>query len=362
MSSKKAIDKQKKMVYNTNCKKGIHGFSALERVRLSARQVDNSDFREETVLLSSARNFLITFLVAALVFGGLAYFFYPKLAAMLPTAERTEESEEESEFSGLISTENSTTSGNIDISDPAEELRGSVGGLLIYKNDDGETVGVRYLRYNLDKEAVAYCDIPVSTTLYNDVGASVPLSDMFGMVSGARAAEMIVALTGCSADFYIVLKPDSLPDLIAGMSAPYYNLKTEIDYKNPKYEDVDLPIDSALPADYYRHVDAGRVGLNKETLEIILEYYRLSGDTQRMDSMLLGMYSMLMTQVVTEQKSVLAADYARAAGLLKRAETNITKEFLSEHAADLFRFNEYERKDIPYSGRTTIKAFKDFDR
>lgn len=314
-------------------------------------------------MISSMRNFFITFLIALIVFGVLGYVFYPKLVSMLPTAEHEDESEDPVDFSGTES-ERETTSGTIEISDPVGRVRGSIGGLLIYKNDDGSVIGVRYLRYNLDSEAVAFCDIPVSTTLYNDVGASVPISDMFGMVSGAQASEMILALTGCNADFFLTLTPDSLSDMIAGMSAPYFNLKTEIDYKNPKYEDYESVPGEALPADYYRHVDAGRVGLNKETLGIILEYYRLNaGDGgQKMNSMLLTMYSMLMTQIVNEQRAVLEADPARTIGLFKHAKTDLTTEFLTEYGSDLFRFAEYDRKDIAYSSRTTIKEFKDFDR
>ena len=314
-------------------------------------------------MISSMRNFFITFIIALIVFGVLAYVFYPKLEALLPTAEQEEESEPTGDFSGTES-EQSITSGTIDISEPGGRVRGSVGGLLIYKNDADEVVGVRYLRYNLDSEQVAVCEIPVTTTLYNDVGALVPISDMFGMVSGEQASEMIVALTGCDADFFITLSPDSLADMIAGMSAPYFNLKTEIDYKNPKYEDYDPPAGTALPADYYRHVDAGRVGLSKETLDIILEYYRLNASDggQKMNSMLLTMYSMLMNQLVNEQRTMLSADYARTIGLFRHAETNLNEEFLGDYGEDLFRFVELERKDIAYSSRTTIKEFKDFDR
>lgn len=313
-------------------------------------------------MISSMRNFFITFIIALVVFGVLAYVFYPKLAAMLPTAEQSEEEETSEDVPGEVSGQG-TTSGTIEISDPVGRVRGSVGGLLIYQNDEGEAVGVRYVRFNLDSGKVAYCEIPVTTTLYNDVGASVPIADMFGMVSGEQASEMILALTGFDADFFLTLTPDSLSDMIAGMNAPYFNLKTEIDYKNPKYADYDPSAGTALPADYYRHVDAGRVGLNKETLDIILEYYReIEGGGQKMDAMLLTMYSMLMNQVVNEQCAVLSADYARTIGLFKRAKTNLSLEFLGEYGEDLFGFAEAERKVIPYSGRTTIKDFKDFDR
>lgn len=318
-------------------------------------------------MISSLRNFFITFVIALLVFGGLAYYFYPKLVAMLPTAEQEEESGEQSEgISEVSGGEQSTTSGVvIDVSEPEERQKGLLGGLLIFRDDDNEVVGVEYVRYDLDREKVAVCDIPVSTVLYNEVGASVPLSDLFGMVSGSKASEMAFALTGCNSDFFVVLTPDSLGTLIAGMNAPYYSLKAEIDYKNPKYEDYEPPVGSAYPADYFRHVDAGRVGLNSENLAIILEYYRLYGGQngrETMKQMLSGLYKTLVSQIVNEQKAALSSDPGKLARLLKKADNNLTDAFLAEHGADLLRFSEFERKDIPYSSRTTIKAFKDFER
>lgn len=317
-------------------------------------------------MISSLRNFFITFVIALLVFGGLAYYFYPKLVAMLPTAEQEESDETSEGVSEASGGETSSTSGVvIDVSEPEERQKGLLGGLLIFKDDENEVLGVEYVRYDLDREKVAVCEIPVSTVLYNEVGASVPLSDLFGMVNGSKAAEMAFALTGCNTDFYIVLTPASLDNLISGMNAPYYSLKAEIDYKNPKYEDYEPPIGGAYPSDYFRHVDAGRVGLNSENLAIILEYYRLYGGQngrETMKQMLSGLYKTLVSQLVNEQKTALSADPAKAAKIVKSAETNLNEAFFTDHGADLFRFSEFERTDIPYSSRTTIKAFKDFER
>ncbi len=309
-------------------------------------------------MASSMRNFFVTFVLALLIFGGLAFFFYDDLAAFLPQSE-TEESED-----AAMSEEPSRST-----SEPSEisvVLNGEVlNGLIVTKNADGEVLGAYFLRYNSGVYKIISCELSLSVSLYNEVGALVPLGDYLRIYTIEEAAKAVCALTGYSADFYLEVTPDSLNGLIEQMHNPHYLVRQEIHYVNPIYEDVSV---GAVPPDYYKHVDAGEIALTAETLSVILEHYSLCDGAdghESYDKMLTGLYQSLFEQVMGEQKTIFSVDPDRFARALSGMKTNLDSTFLTEYADLLFKYTDadYTIQEIPYTTRdATLHSIKTADQ
>lgn len=317
-------------------------------------------------LASSLRNFFITFLIASLLFGGLAWFYYDDLEALLPQAGGELSADESSD--SAYSADTSSPGGVIDIpSDPGDGL-GILNGLIVTKNANGEVLSAQFLRFNSDKRIIVSCKLSLDASLYNDVNVPVPLRDYLRMYPIITSAKAICALTGYSADFYLELSPSSLSKMVADMQSPTYFLRQEVKYVNPIYENVPLDPAQPLPEDYYKEVQSGQIRLTEENLATILEHYsRCDGSDGHgnYNSLLTDLYQSLLGQLADGEKAVMEADPARLARVLSGGMTNMDADFMTEHASLLLKYNEdaYLKKEIPYTTRETVlRNIKSADR
>lgn len=316
---------------------------------------------------SSFLHFLITFVIAFAVFGILAYTYYDSLASQIPSGN-TEESEPAE--SGAETSKQDNSSGILidipDESDVTEEKLGAVNGLIIAKNQDGFVIGARFIRINADKRMVVSCDFPTSVSLYNSVGVLIPISDYFSMIPGEEAGKAICALTGYRADFYLELTPDSLCSMLPQMDKCTFTMDRVIDYVNPKYENYVPLSEIDYPEDYYRHLDAGEVELNELAVETLLEYYRLqtaAGKSIEISNLLINMYESAIRAIVIDQKEIFRSNAKGLMSVLKEVDTNISEEFLKEHAEKLFHYGDYYLNEISYTSYdVTLPKIKDADR
>lgn len=318
-------------------------------------------------MAASLRNFFITFVLAFAVFGGLAYYYYGDLVALLP---QNAAEESEPEVSGGISADNSESSSGGEISlgpDDGDGL-GILHGLIVTKNEDGEALSARFIRINSVRREVIACNLSMGAGLYNDVGAVVPLRDYLRIYSGETASAAICSLTGYQADFYLELMPDSLDELVSNMLEPHYLVAQEIKYVNPIYKDVVFPDGVALPTDYYKYVPSGEVTLNTDIVAMIREHYSAcdgSDGHQSYDSVLSGIYESLLDQLFKEQRLFMENDTSRFAAALSGAQTNLNEAFLAEKATILMKYmdEKYLTKEIPYTTRdNTVYEFKMADK
>ncbi len=316
-------------------------------------------------LASSLRNFFITFLIASLLFGGLAWFFYDDMEALLPQADG-DVSEEESTVSSHP--EESSSGDTILIpEDPGDGL-GILNGLIVTKNANGEVLSARFMRFNSDKRIIVSCKLSLDASLYNDVNVPVPLRDYLRIYPITTSAQAICALTGYSADFYLELSPSSLYKMIERMQSPGFFLRQEVKYVNPIYENTPLDPAQPLPDDYYKEVQSGQIRLTKDTLDTIFEHYgRCDGSDGHgsYNSLLTDLYQSLLGQLADGEKSTMESDPARFADALSGGMTNMDTEFMNAHASLLLKYNEdaYEKKDVPYTSRDAVlRNIKSADR
>ena len=311
----------------------------------------------------SLRNFVLTFVLALALFGWLGIEYYDELLALLP--KEAEEVSQESSGDDTVSEEQSGP-GTILLPGEDGDGLGSLNGLVVSKNDKGEVTEALFLRLNSDRKAVLSCELPLTAVLYNDVGALVPLRDFLRLYDRQTSSMAIAALVGYSADFYLELTPSALDALVENMSQPHFLIPQEINYVNPVYQGVtDFP-GGRVPADYWRHVDAGNITMTADILAILREHYGLCDGSDGHGSYSALADSMLdsfMTQLVTEQKTVMLSDPNRYAAALSGTNTNMDAAFLAKWGELLMKYPSYKSVEITYTTRdATLKAFKEADQ
>lgn len=317
---------------------------------------------------SSLLHFLITFVIAFAVFGILAYTYYDSLVSKIPTGVPSE-SEDAYNPSGAEQSDGGESGIIVDIpSEDGEESKTEIrriSGLLIFKDSEGFVCGTRFLRINETKKVVVSCTIPVTTSLYNSVGALIPISDYFAMISGDQASRDIVALTGDTADFYIEMDVESLRSILPKLNGCTFTMDRVIDYVNPAYENYVPLFDGDYPPDYRRHIDAGEVDLTADVLEILLEYHALqlaAGKANDIRPLLNEMYESVLRTVVVDQKTTYRDNARGVMSLLSSARTNLSEPYLIENGSLLFSYGDYYKNEIPFTTHDiTLHKIKDAD-
>ena len=318
---------------------------------------------------SSLLHFLITFVIAFAVFGILAYTYYDSLVSQIPQGV-PEESDASSGQPGESENESGSESSSgyiIDIPDDSSSDREyrTVSGLLLFRDAEGFVSEARFLRINEEKKVVVSCNFPTTVSLYNSVGALIPISDYFTMVSGDQASRDIVALTGDTADFYVEMDVESIRAALKFLNHCTFNMDRVIDYVNPIYEDFVPAVEGEFPEDYRKHIDAGEIDLTEEVLDTLLEYHSLqlaAGKTNDIRPILNEMYESIFRAVVVSQKATYKDNAKGVMGILSGARTNLSEIFLREYGELLFSYGDYYHNEIPFTTHdATLHKLKEAD-
>lgn len=330
-------------------------------------------------MAASLRNFFITFILALLLFGGLAYAYYGDLAALLPTPDNgTTVSGDESDFSGGPDT--SSRPIVVESNNGGDGL-GTINGLVVTKNTKGEVISAKFLRINSNNRRIITCDLSLQASLYNKVGALIPLSDYLRLYSVTQATQSIRALTGYAADFYLVITPEIIDTMAGNLRDLSLQLRQTIRYPNPVYDGYTFAQDELLPEDYYLGIEAGTNLFSGDTLSVIFGPYAEAYEKQygsslapdpnkkvqgpNPDMLLEEIYAYLLQQLNGAYKQELKADTDRLARALSGGETNLTPMYLADHGELLFKYGEdnYRIVEVPYTTRdATLNAIKQEDR
>lgn len=319
-------------------------------------------------MAASLRNFIITFILALLLFGGLAYSYYPDLEALLPFGGN----EVSGETSGSMSSETSTPNIVLPPDDPGDGL-GAISGLIVMQDTEGKVTKAQFLRINSENRRIISCDLSLQATLYNQVGALVPLGDYLRLYPMIQSSQAIRALTGYPADFYLVFTPDSVKSMASNLEGATFPLRQQIRYPNPAYNGVTFEDGEPLPLDYYIEIIIGTELFSGDTFSTVFgpyaEAYKneaLAGKVQgpAPDVLLAELYDYLIGLLNGRQKETMRGDLSRLANALSGGETNLTAAYLTEHAKLLFKYGEtnYQRVNVPFTTRdATLHNIKQED-
>lgn len=319
-------------------------------------------------MAASLRNFIITFILALLLFGGLAYSYYPDLEALLPFGEK----EVSEETSGSMSNDTSMPSFVLPPVEDGDGL-GAISGLIVTQNADGKVTKAQFLRINSENLRIITCDLSLQATLYNQVGALVPLEDYLRLYPMIQSSQAIRALTGYPADFYLVFKPDSVRTLASNLEGATFPLRQQIRYPNPVYNGVKFEEGEPLPLDYYIEIIIGTDLFSGDTLSTVFGPYaeayhneELAGKVQGPDpnALLAELYDYLIGLLNGRQNDAMRGDLNRLADALSGGDTNLTAAYLNEHAELLFKYGDtkYQRVNVPFTTRdSTLHNIKQED-
>lgn len=315
-------------------------------------------------MAASLRNFFITFILALLLFSGVAYAYYGDLAALLPTPSTGPTVSGEESGNHIPD-----TSRPIVVPEDGGDGLGAINGLIVTKNAKGEVFSAKFLRINSDNRRIITCDLSLQASLYNKVGALMPLSDYLRLYPVGQATQAIGALTGYAADFYLVITPDSIKSMAENLGDLSLQLRQTIRYTNPIYEGYTFEDGELLPEDYYIGIEAGTNLFSGDTLSLIFGQYtdayeKLHGSSPAVnpsltvqgpdpDSLLKEIYAYLIKQLNGNDRAELQADTDRLARALSGGETNLTPTFLADHGKLLFKYGDedYHTVAVPYTTR-----------
>lgn len=321
---------------------------------------------------------MITFLLASLLFGGLAYAYYDDLKGMLPIPGSTETSESDDPETSDVS---GSASGNPDVGDPSgnggielpsgpDEDLGAINGLVVKKGRDGKVLSAKFLRIDSATRKVVTCDLSLTASLYNRVSSLVPLGDYLRIYPIEQSAQAVCSLTGFPADFYLVITPDSIQSLASNLGDVSLQLRQAIRYVNPIYSGRDFSDGELLPLDYYIEIRSGTNLFADGTLEQIFgdyaKAYASAGGSDSVqgpspDDVLLEVYAYLLGLLGGDRRAEMQADREKLASALSGSETNMDSAFLAEHGDLLFRYGDegYTEVVIPYTTRDkTLHSIK----
>lgn len=301
--------------------------------------------------MSALKNFAITFLIAALIFGIIAYFVMSVVVDDLFSNDDTP---------GTISegtTEEPFDTQIVPNDNPRED--GDTFTLLIAGTDYNPEVLFDYeislsnptnvpfvkrqihadmlmvLRFDKENESIVLVSIPGNISLDNGVST---IGELYNSRGREYLIEAVQSLTGFYIDFYAIVNVGNLPDVIDVFGEIEYNVPCDMYYSD---ESQDLLI----------NLKKGYQKLNGEQVMQLLRYNAYGDSTySRMSVVSDFAYTFLdkMINVKYKDDATLGAAYE---SLISLVDTNFTATDLIGSLDLIFNFHYYTHVTLNYPGK-----------
>ena len=315
-------------------------------------------------MLSAFRNFALTFLIAALIFGSIAYFV---VGFVLETVEATIEPDDDPvETQPLDLTYAETTDPSTDTSqttDPPpeeDEINGNTFNILLVGTDYQPELFKDYdyeenwtgdgfpdkhsrswgadmlilLRIDKENRKFIFCAIPRNTRVQVD-GIYTQLGDVLSEKGIDFLCGKVTGLTGLQINYYATLDVGSIPACIDAVGGVSYYVPEDMKYSDP---DQNLEID----------LKKGTQTINGEKAMQLLRYVGYQG----------GAYSRMKTAVDFLQKMIAkftnVTYFSKAPDLYKTltryVKTNFSADDLLNNLDLIFAYTKFESITLTYPG------------
>lgn len=316
---------------------------------------------------SAFRNFFITFAVCLLIFGFIGLkFAYPRLSEIV---DFTDMGDNTSAVSGDDTSE--TSEGDSDtVITPTDNYNenGDVFTAFIMNVDSQNRVlSSVFIDSNAKSGQFVYCPISPTVKAVNEVGANVPIGDMFSMMTPAAVCQSVTALTGIKTDYCLRFTRSSLTELAKLIPGAYVVLNEDISIVNPKYADYVHIEGTDYPSDYniiVTNVD-GKVRLGdkisgKTKLEWLLSY-NPNSDGSEYNALYTKICKALIRQFFEQEGAIKNSE--AMAKLVKCCETNLTTDAASEHIETIFSYNDFKVHEVSYPNNweTAVTKLRELD-
>lgn len=317
---------------------------------------------------SAFKNFFITFAVCLLIFGFIGFkFAYPWLSEVVDFTDMNNDTSEDA--SGNES--DGVSEGDADtIITPVDNYNenGDVFTAIIMNVDSQNRVlSSVFIDSNAKSGQFVYCPISPTVKAVNEVGANVPIGDMFSMMNPESVCQSVTALTGIKTDYCLRFTKDSLSELVKLIPGAYVVLSEDISFVNPKYINYVHIEGTEYPSDYniiITNVD-GKVRLSeklgeKTKLEWLLSY-NPNFDGSEYNAMYTSICKALIRQFFEQEKALKNSE--TMAKLVKCCDTNLTTDAASQHIETIFSYNDFKVHEVSYPNNweTAVTNLRELD-
>ena len=320
-------------------------------------------------MLSSVRNFAITFCVSILIFGLLAYFianFAVKAISGADDPEQTTDSADENPDETTQGTDVTTSPGTDDPQPEGTSFNFLIVGVdyqpdkLNYTydennlNEDGFPYPKRiasadtiiFLRVDKEKREYVMCALP-GTMRISDHGLYKTLGSLYGEFGLDYLVEKAAFLVGLPVDYSAVFTIGGLASLIDELGGIEYYVPVDMSYTDTK---EGLTID----------LKKGSQKLSGEkTLQMLRFNEYTEGSGTRIDTAMTFLSTMLTKFT---DPSYLARVPELWDNLSQYFETDMTEEILEKNLELIFSFPDFSKRTVAYPGSSvTYEGEKYFD-
>ena len=301
---------------------------------------------------SAIRNFIVTFLVALLIFAAGSYFIINGVSDFL--ASQSSESEGESRETSAIEQKETNEEG--EIIEPFTGNDDSFSVLLLGSDFQGDVFDDYELEYDgngfpqkertvetnaivilkADRINEEYVFISVPDSLQVTIkGVPTLLRDVYYEYGISFLKQEILALTGIDCDYYAICNIAGFEEIIDSIGGIYYNVPTDMYYVDNK---------EGLVIDLVK----GSQTLNGEEAIKLLRYCSYTdGDISRR-SLAVSFAKELFKKLATEENLAVAANLYT--DLVSHIETDFSLTALAKHLDIIFEFANFGKKEISYPG------------
>ncbi len=301
-------------------------------------------------MLTNIRNFAITLIVSALIFGAAAYFISGIIVDSFAEKENESKSAEGNfEVLDNIDNKNVDTLHNTytaliigtDFTDKVHDYDLSVMNKdntgFYYKERHVHADSIVLMHFNKEKKEVLISSIPGNMFItYN--GVEIKLSDVYHYVSDGYFTSLVSSLTGLHIDNYFTVSLDGFEKIIDGIGGVKFDVPCDMKYKDPSQG---LNID----------LKAGEQLLNGENALDMLRYVSYSeGNFSRMN--VANNFAKALMSKVTDKSY-----YGKVVRLYSLAKNNVKTNFsistLAKNLDLFFSYSSFETTVYTYPVNST---------
>ena len=316
-------------------------------------------------MLSALRNFFLTFLIAALIFGGLAYFIVGFVLDTLSVAISADTTVVDTPKVDITAPSDTTQADTTDVPpEPVEEIRGDTFNILLIgtdyqpdrfddynyeetwtgsgfpdkRNREWSTDTLIILRVDKENRKFVFCSLPRNLRVLVD-GIPTQLGEVYYKKGIDYLCGKVAALTGLRMDYYASMDVGGIAACVDAVGGVSYYVPEDMKYRDNK---ADLTID----------LKKGTTNINGQKAEQLLRYQGYAtGNAGRMNT------AVSFAQAILA-KCTNPAYLPKAAALYKtlteRIATNFTADDLMNNLDLLFSYPKFEPVAVSYPGSAKV--------
>lgn len=312
--------------------------------------------------MSAVRNFLITLLVALLIFGLVAFGILEFATSAFSSVDDEENGGQTSENSGTSEPEiivppdvfEAVQSQSFTVLFVGSDYLPSVYDDYEYadKTPDGfdgevrekETDTLILVRINKETGECIYCPIPVNTKIKID-GHDATLEKLYARKGIEVLKEQVTYLTGIPVDFHAIVEIDALSSIIDELGGIQFYVPVDMNY-------VDLSAGLEI------NLKAGVQILDgKNALDMLRFFKYKDGDVSRRKTasdFLKALVNKVLTDIPMKEAAIAYSKYYQF------IDTNFTLEDLEELASLIYLYPQMSVKDYTYPGKVITENGIDY--